>query len=309
MIRPRVFNTISIDGDTLVKRSSDTASLNDEFGWYSSVPEDIRPFFPDIYGATYGNGEASISMRYVRGTTLHESFVSGEFGMDRWDEILSKIRGFTDAMANHTMRGNFTNSLYDMYYLKTRTRLERLRNNPRFSRFFETRPVINGTEYPDIYTLLSEMKGRLECLYDCKDFTVIHGDLHFGNIILDDTDSIKAVDPRGRFGNYTIFGDPRYDMAKLYHSIEGGYDYITEDMYHLEYEGDRIDYSIEPSEYGFDLLSRLRRTFDITPQEEKEIRLIESLLFLSMIPLHSESPDHQTVMFARGMELYARAIR
>ncbi|MCH0435940.1 hypothetical protein KEJ87_13225 [Enterococcus faecium] len=45
---------------------------------------------------------------------------------------------------------------------------------------------------------------------------------------------------------------------------------------------------------------------DIVWIDFDKIVLIEALLFLSMIPLHGESFDHQIVMLATGMELLAR---
>ena len=40
----------------------------------------------------------------------------------------------------------------------------------------------------------------------------------------------------------------------------------------------------------------------------KKIELIEALLFLSMIPLHSESIRHQMVMLGTGLEILNRVI-
>ena len=303
MIKPRAFNTIEIHGNVLTKTSVDKQTLADESKWYFDIPGDVRRFVPTVYPSH--NGE--LNMEYVHGATLHESFVSGEYGICRWSEILFKIKEFTDAMASYRVcdAKAIGDSLRRMYLDKTRERLMSLREDVYFSRFFAHRPIINGIECPNIEELCARMESDVSRLYDRGSFTIIHGDLHFGNIILGDDDGIKAIDPRGRFGRFTVYGDQRYDLAKLYHSIEGGYDYIIEDMYHLEYDGLDIDYTIEPSEYGFDMLALMREIFEIEQQED--IRLIEALLFLSMVPLHSESREHQIVMFARGMELYKRA--
>lgn len=302
MIKPRAFNTITVQDGSIIKTSTDSKALYNECNWYSSIPSSLHTFIPHILDC---NG-TSIRMDYVNGKTLHESFVSGEYGIGKWDEILAQIQSFSEAMREYQIQGDFYKSLKEMYYNKTKNRLELLREHPCFSRFFKESPIINGIEYPSIPELLDNLESEVRVLYQCDTFNIIHGDLHFGNIILNDRDEIKAIDPRGNFGEYTIYGDGRYDLAKLYHSIEGGYDYIIDDMYHLEAEDNCIDYTIEPSEYGFDLLSRVRNVMAI--KEEKEIRLIESLLFLSMVPLHFEDASHQTVMFARGLELYKRVV-
>ena len=41
---------------------------------------------------------------------------------------------------------------------------------------------------------------------------------------------IKVIDPRGKFGTYDIYGDFRYELAKLFHSVDGKYDFIIKDL-------------------------------------------------------------------------------
>jgi len=48
----------------------------------------------------------------------------------------------------------------------------------------------------------------------------IHGDLTFSNILEKDND-IRFIDPRPIFGLSQLYGDPRYDIAKLRYSING----------------------------------------------------------------------------------------
>ena len=57
---------------------------------------------------------------------------------------------------------------------------------------------------------------------------------------------IKVIDPRGRFGKYDIYGDPRYELAKIMHSIDGKYDYIIGDFFEVAYDLDSciISYKI-----------------------------------------------------------------
>ena len=53
----------------------------------------------------------------------------------------------------------------------------------------------------------------------------------FPNIMVDSNFSfIKVIDPRGKFGTYDIFGDFRYELAKLFHSVDGKYDFIIKDL-------------------------------------------------------------------------------
>lgn len=44
------------------------------------------------------------------------------------------------------------------------------------------------------------------------------------------------MNPRGKFGKYDIYGDPRYELAKLFHSVDGKYDFIIKDLFNINYD-------------------------------------------------------------------------
>lgn len=74
-------------------------------------------------------------------------------------------------------------------------------------------------------------------LFDITQFNIIHGDLCFANIMVDNTFSfIKVIDPRGKFGDFDIYGDYRYELAKLFHSVDGKYDFIIKDLFTIKYD-------------------------------------------------------------------------
>ena len=149
-----------------------------------------------------------------------------------------------------------------------------------------------------------------EYLYDVKEFSIIHGDLCFANMMVDNNFSfIKVIDPRGKFGSYDIYGDPKYELAKLFHSVDGKYDYIIKDLFDLEYKDGSISFSIQDKDRDFDLYQVFIGVFkDEIGDDLKKIELIEALLFLSMIPLHGESFEHQLVMLGTGLEILNRVV-
>jgi len=103
----------------------------------------------------------------------------------------------------------------------------------------------------------------------------------------------------------SIYGDQKYDLAKLAHSVIGLYDFIIAgryklveyDQYHTELDfelDDRIE-SIQSMFMDYSFLAGIR---------VKEIMPIVVLLFLSMLPLHHDRPDRQRAMLANAIRLY-----
>ena len=130
-------------------------------------------------------------------------------------------------------------------------------------------------------------------------FSITHGDYCFSNILFDTMNFVfKLIDPRGRFLNSTIYGDPRYDIAKLRHSAVGLYDFIVLGFYNLRQKSDdAFEFKIfadtnklvlQPYfdslvvEYGFAL---------------HQVKVIEALLFLTMIPLHGDDIKRQKAFY------------
>lgn len=194
-------------------------------------------------------------------------------------------------------------SMRQMYIHKTISRLEQLKSNPLFQQFFTETIVINNTPYYCLNEYMQRLPEIIEQeLIDKSDtdFSIIHGDLCFSNILLEETKGfVRVIDPRGEFGSFDIYGDPRYEMAKLLHSIEGKYDFIIEDMFEVSVTDTCITYKIPKDTQR--LVQLFYGIFGTQLGNVSNVRLIESTLFLSMIPLHSDFITRQYVMLATGI--------
>lgn len=132
--------------------------------------------------------------------------------------------------------------------------------------------------------------------------SVIHADMTFSNILLARGFCMfKLLDPGSAFSNRPG-GDTRYDLAKLRQSYAGGYDALRENLFRLDHTGvGRWELRVFPrpgpitapadeviAAAGYDLVA---------------VRLLEAVQFVSMVPLHHESPDRQLALYLRGLQL------
>jgi aminoglycoside phosphotransferase len=80
-----------------------------------------------------------------------------------------------------------------------------------------------------------------------NEFTPIHGDPTFSNIMIDNAGAPWFLDPRGYFAKPGIFGDPNYDWAKLFYSAVGGYDGFNRRRLKLLVDNDLVEVLLEPN--------------------------------------------------------------
>jgi hypothetical protein len=103
-----------------------------------------------------------------------------------------------------------------------------------------------------------------------------------------------------------LYGDPRYDMAKLSHSVIGLYDFILAGRYALDYDGNRsigVSFDVPDS---FQTLTQDYLSMSIGGRRtaDRGNLAMTALLFLSMLPLHSDRRDRQYVMLANAFRLF-----
>ena len=102
-----------------------------------------------------------------------------------------------------------------------------------------------------------------------------------------------------------------YELAKLFHIVDGKYDFIIKDLFRLDVDSDdaRINLQIMERKRNFNLYEMFLKAFkDEIADDREKIELIEALLFLSMIPLHGESVEHQYAMLATGIQILDRVL-
>lgn len=312
-VKAREFNHITIDKNRgILTKTSDTVDkFIGEIKWYLKLPADVEYVRPRIFSYSTDYENPYVCMEYYAYHTIHELYLNGALDMYQWEKIFKRIKFIIDDLKRYRISDEkILASLEDMYITKTILRLEKIKKG-RFKSFFTDKIIVNGVAYQDLDAIVLKLKNVIpSMLYDVKEFTIIHGDLCFSNMMIDSNFSfIKVIDPRGKFGSFDMYGDSRYELAKLFHSVDGKYDYIIKDRFELCYNGNNVDFTIQDKNIDFNLYDILLKVFKEEIENDLEkIELIEALLFLSMVPLHNESFEHQLVMLGTGLEILDRVI-
>jgi hypothetical protein len=304
----RSFNTLHIDDQVARKSSSDQTKMRAESNWFATVPPRVRLFSARLIDVGEEGGESFYETEYEYLPTLSELFVFGTQGRASWIKILEACRDFLISCAAATGSASADDALRHLVIAKTSERLRRYSVEAGFdvdqALFYDGQPMPSLMEIAgEVGRNLNLTSGRLEC--------VMHGDFCFSNILYDSrVQRIHVIDPRGyvEAGASTIYGDLRYDLAKLSHSVTGRYDQIIAGRYSLtSTTGRDFVITFDPAPHQ----AWLEAAFDEMvvhgiPAGGSEVRAITISLFLSMLPLHADRPDRQIAFIANALRLYAR---
>lgn len=311
-VKSRYFNTIEIDRKRgiLRKSSEEKEKFRNEILWYLKIPNSIQYLTPRIFDYSLDYENMNVCMEYYGYSTIHEMFVYGDFNKNQWRQVYDTIFMAINDMKNFTQSIDdckIRESLKDMYLTKTINRLNELKEDNSFSKYFSTDIVVNGITYRSLQYYIDNLSDILEKhnIYNLKNLSIIHGDLCFSNILYDvDTGIIRLIDPRGKFGDYDIYGDYRYDLAKLSHSVNGRYDYIINDLFYLNNDKNNLELDIKHTKNS--MLAKDIFNEYLDNDIRAQVELIEALLFLSMIPLHKDYPERQLAMLCIGIQLISK---
>lgn len=281
----RHFNQLRIV-DNVVRKSGNPSKIRAEFDWYNNLPVKLRKYTPALLSY---DCVSAYDIEYLPLPTLAELYVFGSQEVGVWHTVVDKCLEFIVGDRGHRIDMDTvfhaTAAFKALIQDKTHQRIQQLQTSEHLDLF------------PDIASM-SEQCIAMIATRRPDLISVVHGDLCFSNIAYDHrTNSIKVFDPRGLngFDERSIYGDIRYELAKLLHSMVG-YDSIIAGCYDVS--------AINPPPLNRDVIDYFRAQVETRFNVEwQEMLATTALLFFSMLPLHSDSVSRQHALYKKGVEL------
>ena len=316
LLSSRSFNTLSVEmiSGILQKKSTNIKKFIDETKYVDMLPVDLKIFFPRVIEALKTDKtHASIKMDYFSYPNIAELQLYRNLEEVQWHRIFDAFEFVLQKFK--TNKGSISKEDFlNFYYGKTVKREkenEKWINANDLTFLLEDGLVINNLECSSFKTLLAKTEAAIESLFNENDFCVMHGDFCFNNILYDNySGTIRLIDPRGSFGDDLpgIFGDIKYDLAKLLHSSVYSYDYIVNDLAHFDVNGNTVKYSFNLRPNHELLISLSYELVKKMGFSSAQINILVALLFISMCPLHADSLRRQKLMYAHGLYLLNKSL-
>jgi aminoglycoside phosphotransferase len=311
LLQQRAFNEVSIDSQLGIfsKRSKYTTKFVDEINYYKLLPPKLSVLFPRVIESSIELKNEFLNLEYYGYPTLAELWLYENLHTRIWEQIFIRLKDLLDNPMAAYRREIPPEDYRQMYLDKPRERsqmiskksvLGSLINNP-------NGVTVNGVHCPSFSEVMSDVEQMLpEFAADGRQ-GIIHGDMCFSNVLYDLRSRIcKFIDPRGSFGQSGIFGDQKYDVAKLYHSVIGLYDFLVNDLFSVSLEGLSISLDVRNRQEHMRVQEVFNGVF-FPGFNQHHIQMITGLLFLSMPALHYDRPLRQLAMYATGMRMIADA--
>lgn len=289
----RPFNKITIEGNILTKEAANFQGeklAKRECAWYEKARELNISVIPKIYQIS------PLKMEFIKGKNIYEcdalSYTDKLHILESLTYALKKLHESEKAVKD-------TFSLKEAYFTKTFYRLAKIQDLVPFAR--DRKIVINGKNCRNIYYYKRELEQALEKLNKtCEEFAFIHGDCTFSNLMVREDMEPVLIDPRGYFGYQELYGDVRYDWAKMYYSIVGNYDKFNLKKFRLQI-GETADEGVHIQIESNRWEDMENDFFKLTGADEKEIKLLHAVIWLSLTTYAWQDYDSVCGAFYNGL--------
>ena len=323
----RAYNRFDVDETRgIIRKISSTERLRDEILYYKT----LQTTFPDksIYFPRLLDSIHHVKDDYWMDLELYDypnlgSYLLSDNIMPSWDDLFSKLSNILTEWSEAHPYTKWTedeirSAAYDMYITKTEREYTNFYNGWRdkFESLFIDQIrnhilYINNKEYKPFEMIWPQIKSYIE--KHMLQFTpsMIHGDCCFSNILYgEEKNIIRFIDPRGSFGKVGIFGDIRYDVAKLQHSVDGLYEAFITDKFTVDARGNAYELNIRTGSIAHTEINIAYEKFHKTffPQFKlKDIKIIQGCIFIGMCARHYDSMERQRAMYLTGIRLLNEA--
>ena len=299
--------------------------IANEIRWLLNLPEDIKDHFPRIIDYNLETNPVFFEMEYYDFPTLRRLLLENNINAKKAISILKNIMDFMFEeiySRNKTLPKN--NFVQKLHFQKIKDRLEESKRKSKlFDKLILAKKItLNGKTMENILPLIDKLeknKNLIEHLMP-KYINMFHGDLHFDNILVDTSNGhFILIDPRGSSFTGEKECDYTYDLAKLWHSFHGLYDFLHEGKFSLDINFDGVNVNANLKIENTQALEEYKKICKAFPKllasynkirEDRywELRtdFTEAMHFCSVAPFHlrgTENEEYAVALYLTGLKL------
>jgi len=232
--------------------------------------------------------------KFLKGEVLSKK-ITGK----RFEYLLSWLDEFWNPVTlTEKEKKDFKETCNDFYNAKTFKRI-----NLYYNKFHnkDVDEIVNDNKLPPLLDVFKKLD--FEWLSDGIP-SKFHGDLHFENILINETNDglpFSLLDWRQNFGNSYEYGDLYYDLAKLYHGLIISHDFINQKYYDFSRDMNDVYYDFHRKNTNIECEKILQNYVESHNLNWKKVKVITALIFLNIAGLHHYPYCHLLYYLGRVM--------
>jgi hypothetical protein len=316
------FTSIVREKKYITKKANDRgeAKLIDEINWYLLFRKSgLSPYLPKINNYSTEPGNVFYKMRYYNFPNLRKLIIdegNAPFVIKRRFKFLLNLTNrylYTEANSIPAP-ADFMES---HHLTKLDSRMEEIRKYAPFlvPVLEAEKLVINGSEYLNAPLIISAIRDNAEIrsMLTPERLYYAHGDLHCNNILcgLNYRNNI-LLDCRGKSPAGSLYFDPSYDIAKIYHDLRSFYSLIEKHLFSIfmsqQAGGISIEFEYLKPElckkfhyYYVFVQGHIQRIFKRFKNLQYRADFTEAMLYLTMVPLHLKTKAEGLMCYTTGL--------
>jgi hypothetical protein len=316
------FTSIKRVGRTIIKKANPEGEkkLADEIQWYLMFKDSpLKKYLPKIYDYSLKKGNVYMIMKYYSYPSLRKIILdnmNARFFLNwRWKHIFYLLDKYFFIEENSA--GTPEDFVKKFHYDKLDLRIKQsIKIFPDFSSLIALPMIkINNKDYFNINQILPLIKKNDSLNQRLKPPKIYysHGDLHPNNILCGvSSKKMILIDCRGKNFYGDLYFDPAYDLAKIFHDLRSKYSLIERHNFSLFINSDKKNLEITYEFNDLKALANLEDSYimikhytDEFAKKHKDViyraDFTESLLFLTMLPMHSKSFSEFIMCYITGI--------
>ncbi len=208
--------------------------LVDEIRFLEAIPGEWQSHFPEVALSSINRDKVYYEMPHYTLPSMRRLLFSGVLKCDDALRWIERLVDFSFQMYRREVIPLPEGYMEYMHFARLRRRLDELSRKAEVFRWLlpQKTLIINGTEYRNIPVIVEQLERPAVVSQLLPEFVGRwgHSDLHFSNVLIDlEGDNFILVDPRGY-----PFCDYYYDYGKLWHSVNGKYEFVAENIFKLD---------------------------------------------------------------------------
>jgi hypothetical protein len=306
----RHFNHISYDDYTIRKASANKDKIRREYVYWGLLPERMKFWFVQPFDFQEEASTASYAMERLNIPDMALQWIHGAVSPETFNRFLDRAFYFLQQRPEKRLDRPAALALrHSLYRDKLTVRLNELRQSTCASQIDGLLRAIGIGDGGDALEALADRYFQLLDHHEPRRAdaraVVGHGDFCFSNILYEKASNLmRLIDPRGADRAEDLWTDPYYDVAKLSHSVLGNYDFINNGLFDLTLA---TNLSPELSLNIASPIGEMQQAFSDRVLkagfDPDLVRLYEASLFLSMAPLHIDSPSKVTAFLINAHQI------